>query len=64
MGNEEDYGYFGEGDEGYAHYIAASGEDESDPDNENDHYKEKSNNGCLIALLIILFILALINALK
>jgi len=23
----DDYGYFGSGDEGYAHYVAASGED-------------------------------------
>jgi hypothetical protein len=23
----DDYGYFGNGDEGYAHYVAATGED-------------------------------------
>jgi len=26
---DDDYGYFGSGDEGYAHYVAASGEDGS-----------------------------------
>ncbi|GAB1476364.1 hypothetical protein MASR2M70_11980 [Bacillota bacterium] len=25
--SNDDYGYFGSGDEGYAHYVAASGED-------------------------------------
>lgn len=28
--SDDDYGYFGSGDEGYAHYVAASGEDGSE----------------------------------
>ncbi len=64
MGENDDYGYFGEGDEGYAHYVAASGEDGAEEHDEDAHHRVKPNNGCLIALFVVLAILAIIKALS
>ena len=63
MEDQDDYGYFGDGDEGYAHYIAASGEDGAEENDEGGHQRVKVNNGCLVAIFIALVIVAIIKAL-
>jgi hypothetical protein len=44
MGKNDDYGYFGKGDEGYAHYMQSMNESSS------GHYSSSSSSGCLMAI--------------
>ncbi|MEI6820534.1 MAG: HFLK protein [Bacteroidota bacterium] len=61
----DDYGYFGSGDAGYAHYVAASGEDRDPKNGGNGGGPKKGGGpnrgrdsmiGCLGILLIFAFL--------
>lgn len=57
--SEEDYGYFGSGDEGYAHYITETGDKEDlngtggGPRGKRPNPGSKGPIGCLVVLGIL-----------
>lgn len=64
----DEYGYFGSGDEGYAHYVAATGEDGDGPEKSgggggrNRPPRRGCGDGTIGCLaLVILFLVAIIS---
>lgn len=57
--SDDDYGYFGQGDEGYAHYITESGNKEDldgsggGPPSKRPRPSSKGPIGCLVVLGIL-----------
>ena len=54
----DDYGYFGSGSEGYAHYVAATGEDEYRGGG-GKRPKGKQPGGCFWVLVVIVVLAGL-----
>lgn len=58
----DDYGYFGHGDEGYAHYVAESGDDKVGKGRSGNGGGNNGNNtGCFIAFAIIIILLFILG---
>jgi hypothetical protein len=57
---DNDYGYFGNGAEGYSQYIAATGEDKDEPKGgRGGPQGGKPNAGCLVVIFIMLIVMAI-----
>ena len=57
----DDYGYFGSGDTGYAHYVAASGEDKIPKGGGGNNGGGLPKIGCFGSTMIFLFICFIIS---
>ena len=55
----EDYGYFGSGSEGYAQYVAASGEGKDKKGGGGGGNKGGRKSGCGVIALVLLVLYAL-----